>query len=177
MSANNLVLNSTEERALNLLGKGVTPAQTAMALGVTESTISQLLSNDEFAEKVAELRYTNLLQHSERDSKADTLEDKLLKKLNDLVPFLMKPIEVARVYQIVNSAKRRGQSTPESITTAKEVVPLVMPVTIINKFSVNSANQVIQAGAQPLITVQSGNMKALLDKHKEAQNVPFPPRS
>lgn len=170
-----LVLSSTEERALSLLGKGVTPAQTAAALGITESAISQLLSKSEFADAVAELRYKNLLEHSARDEKADALEDKLLKKLSDLVPFLMRPMEVARIYQIINSAKRRGQSTPEAITSAQEVVPLIMPVVITNQFTVNSNNQVIQAGQQPLITVQSGNMQALLTKHKETQNVKLLP--
>ena len=119
-----LILSSTEERALNLLGKGVTPSQTAAALGITESAISQLLSRDEFADAVAELRYKNLLSYSERDEKADSIEDRLLKKLNDCIPYLMRPMEIARIYQIINAAKRRGQSAPESITTAQEVVPL-----------------------------------------------------
>ncbi len=171
MANTSLILSSTEERALNLLGKGVTPVQVASALGVSESAISQLLSKQEFADAVAELRYKNLLEHSARDEKADSLEDKLLKKLNDLIPYLMRPMEVARIYQIVNSAKRRGQSTPESITAAQEVVPLIMPTVITNKYTVNVHNQVIQAGQQPLITVQSNNMQALLNRHKEANNV------
>lgn len=166
-----LALSYTEKRALDLLGKGISPTHVAAAIGITDSAISQLLSQPEFAELVAELRYKNLLTHSERDEKADTLEDKLLHKLDDLIPFLMRPLEVARVYQIVNAAKRRGQTVPESITTTQEVVQLIMPISITNKFTVNSANQVIQAGQQPLITVQSGNMQSLLTKHKESQSV------
>lgn len=175
MSANNLILNSTEERALTLLGKGVNAAQTASALGITESAVSQLLANPDFAEKVSELRYKNLLTHSERDEKVDNLEDKLLRKLSSLAEYVVRPMEAARMFQIVNAAKRRGQSAPESITNSAEVVTLVMPVAIINKFEVNSANQVVQAGNQPLITVQSGNMQKLLTQHKEKQNVPLLP--
>lgn len=173
-SLDNLTLSPTESRALDLLGKGVPPGQTAAALGITDSAISQLLSKPEFAEKVAELRYKNLLSYSERDNKADSLEDKLLRKLEDLTPFLMRPMEVARIYQIVNGAKRRGQSAPESIVAKQEVVQLIMPVTITNKFTVNSNNQVVQAGHQPLITVQSGSMQSLLQRHKESQNVQLP---
>lgn len=170
-----LILSGTEQRALALLGKGVTPSQTAAALGITESAISQLLSRDEFADAVAELRYKNLLSYSERDEKADSIEDRLLKKLNDCIPYLMRPMEIARIYQIINAAKRRGQSAPESITTAQEVVPLIMPTVITNKFTVNVNNQVLQAGQQPLITVQSGSMQALLSKHKESQSVELLP--
>lgn len=165
-------LTSTQDRALSLLGQGVSPEHTALALGVTPSTISQLLSSPEFAEKVATLRFTNLAKHSERDNRADSLEDKLLEKIEDLLPFISRPLEAARLYQIVNSAKRRGQSAPESITNQHEVVQLVMPVQIINQYTVNSNNQVIKAGQQDLVTVQSGRMQHLLASRNGAQNVP-----
>ena len=171
-------LTSIEDRALSLLGQGISPEHTAAALGITPARISQMLSTADFAEKVAELRFTTLAKHSERDARADSLEDKLLKKLEDLIPFLMRPLEIARIYQIVNSAKRRGQSAPEHLTNAQEVVPLIMPIQIINQFTVNAANQVIKAGQQELITVQSGSMQRLLNTHKansEVQNVPILP--
>lgn len=170
-----LVLSNTEQRALDLLGRGILPTQVAAAIGVTDSAISQMLAKPEFAELVASLRYKNLLKHSERDTKADDIEDKLLKKLDGMIPFMMRPAEVVRAYQVVNGAKRRGSSAPEQITAQQEVVQLIMPVSITNQFTVNSANQVISAGQQPLITVQSGTMKALLDKHKESKNVPLLP--
>ncbi len=172
---NNLVLSNTEQRALDLLGRGILPTQVAAAIGVTDSAISQMLAKPEFSEAVASLRYKNLLKHSERDLKTDEVEDKLLKKLDGMIPFMMRSSEVIRAYQVVNGAKRRGQSAPEQITAQQEVVQLIMPVSITNQFTVNSANQVISAGQQPLITVQSGTMKALLDKHKESQNVPLLP--
>lgn len=172
---NNLILSGNEQRALDLLGRGILPTQVAAALGITDSAISQMLAKQEFAEAVATLKYKNLLKHSERDVKADEIEDKLLKKLDGLIPFMMRPAEVVRAYQVVNGAKRRGASAPEQITAQQEVVQLIMPVSITNQFTVNSANQVISAGQQPLITVQSGTMKALLDKHKESQNVPLLP--
>jgi predicted transcriptional regulator len=164
-------LTSTQERALSLLGKGVSPEQTALALGVTPSAISQLLSEEEFAEEVAKLRFTNLAKHSERDEKADLLEDALLERVKDLLPFISRPLEAVRAYQIINSAKRRGQSTPESITAQNEVVQLVMPVQIINQYTVNSHNQVIKAGEKDLITMQSGGMQKFLAKNKGPQDV------
>lgn len=155
-------LSSTQSRALELLGQGVGPEQTAMALGISTSAISQLLSDENFQAEVAERRYKNLLQHNERDSKADKLEDALLQKMADLMPFVTRPLEAARLYQIINSAKRRGSSAPEQITQSHQVIPLVLPIQIIQQFKVNSQNQVIQAGQQELITVQSGRMHELV---------------
>ncbi len=160
------VPTSTEERALALLGQGFSAEVVASAVGVSPSRISQLLSQAEFASKVSELRYNNLAEHTVRDSKYDKLEDKLLDKLDSSLLFMSRPTEIARVLQAVNGAKRRGSSAPEALVEQKEVVKLVMPTIVNQKFTLNINGQVIQAGTQELVTVQSGNMKKLLDMHK-----------
>src|SRR3972149_77267 len=149
---------STESRALSLLGQGIGPEMVASAIGVSVSRISQLLSESEFSKEVLELRYQNLSRHNLRDSKADEIEDVLLEKIKDLIPFMMKPLEVIRAYSLVNGAKRRGSSTPDSIISKQQIVNLVMPTQIINAYSssysctqTNIHNQVIKAGDQELI--------------------------
>lgn len=165
------VPTSTEDRALALLGQGLGPETVASAIGVSISRISQLLSETNFAAQVAELRFKNLSKHNERDNAYDLLEDELITRMRDLMPFMVRPMEVARVLQIINAAKRRGSSAPESITNQQTVVNLVMPTQIFQKFTVNTMNQVIQAGQQQLITVQSGQMSSLLD-HARKQEPP-----
>ena len=155
-------LSSTESRALELLGAGVGPEQTASALGLSVSRISQLLSQDNFATLVAEKRFTNLLSHSQRDSRADKIEELLLEKLENVIPYMIKPFEIIRAYQVVNSAKRRGQSAPESLTQQHTVINLNMPIQVVQHFQANAQNQVIRAGQQELLTIQSGKMKDLI---------------
>lgn len=157
---------TTESRALALLGQGLGPEMVASAIGVSISRISQLLSETDFAAAVADLRFKNLSKHNERDNRYDLLEDQLIDKMNDLMPFMVRPMEVARVLQIINAAKRRGSSAPESITNQQTVVNLIMPTQVYQKFTVNTMNQVVQAGQQQLITVQSGQMANLLDRTK-----------
>ena len=168
---------STESRALALLGQGLGAEMVASAIGVSVSRISQLLSETEFAAQVADLRFRNLSKHNERDAEYDKLEDELIIKMRDLMPFMVRPMEVARVLQIINQAKRRGSSAPESITNQQTVVQLNMPTTIYQKFTVNTNNQVIQAGQQQLITVQSGNMAKLLTASKQTTPPPNLPSS
>lgn len=153
---------STEDRALSLLGQGINPEQVAAAIGVSPSRISQLVSDPIFAEKVFELRYKNLAKHNERDNAYDNLEDKLLKKLENLLPLMMRPMEVLKAVAVINAAKRRGSSAPESITQQQTVINLVMPTQIIQQFTRNSSNQVVKAGNQDLVTIQSGSMDRLL---------------
>jgi hypothetical protein len=163
------VRNSTEERALQLLGSGLGPEIVASAVGVTASRISQLLSDPEFAAEVATLRFQSLQSHNERDNKYDTLEDALLAQLKNCLPLMHKPLEIVRAIGVINSAKRRGASAPEQITHQNTVLNLVIPIALIQKFTTNINNQVIHAGEQTLETIQSGT---LLDsaKKKGSQN-------
>ena len=57
--------------------------------------------------------------------------------------------------------------SPEAITQQQTVSPLVMPTVIMNNYThqqieVNVNNQVVKAGEQELVTVQSHRMEALL---------------
>lgn len=149
---------SVEERALSLLGSGIAAISVAAALGVTESRISQLLSNKIFAAQVSLLRYRALQSHNIRDGKYDTLEDRLLDKLEDVLPLLMRPESVLKAISIVNNAKRRGQSAPNQVVNQKNIVNLVIPTIIAEKFAVNINNQVTKAGDQELLTMASGSL-------------------
>ena len=150
---------STESRALELLGQGVAPAQVAAALGVTSSAISQLLSDPVFAEKVASLRFENLRAHSARDALYDALEDTLLEKLADCIPLMYKPAEVLKAVQVINAAKRRGTAAPITAeASGNVVVNITLPQVAVSKFVTDINNQVIQAGSQQLLTIQSGSL-------------------
>lgn len=157
---------TTESRALILLGQGLGPEVVAAAVGVSTSRISQLLSDPEFSAQVAESRYENLAKHNTRDNVYDAMEDTLLEKLKDCLPYMMRPMEILKSIQVINAAKRRGSSAPEAITGQQNVVQLLMPTQIIQNFTTNINNQVIKAGTQDLVTVQSSNMTKLLEATK-----------
>lgn len=162
------MMNSTEERALTLLGSGIAGEAVASALGVTASYISQLLSDEEFSEQVTALRYENLQKHNHRDNTYDTLEDKLLVKLENSLPLMYKPAEVLKAIQIVNGAKRRGQSAPDQVTNQQNIVNLVLPTVILEKFATNLNNQVVRVGKQELLTLPSNQLLETADNHEQA---------
>ena len=153
-----------EERALKLLGAGASQAQTAAALGVTESAISQLLSREDFAKNVATLRYESAQKHNARDCKYDALEDKVLDSLEKWLPMVTKPMELTKILSTLNSAKRRGSSSPEQVVQQQNVVNLILPTVITQQFTVSGNNQVVKAGEQNLVTIQP---HVLADRLKE----------
>ncbi len=160
------VMNTNEKRALALLGAGCKPVQVAEATGLSESYISQLMSDAEFSAEVSKQRFDKINKHNIRDEAYDTLEDAAIERLADALPFATKPLEIMRITQFLNSAKRRGQGTSEGIASTAVTVQLLMPTTIVQKFTTNINNQVIAAGTQTLETVQS---HALLAAAKQKQ--------
>lgn len=168
---NTIAWSSTEERAIKLLGSGLGPEQVATAVGVTPARISQLLSDQNFAQAVASLRFEALQKHNEIDASYDELEGALINKLADVLPLMMRPGEILNAIRIINGAKRRGQSAPEQVVHQNTVVNLVMPTQIIQKFSMNSNNQVTNVGSQTLETMQSSTLLASAKAKGAAQNV------
>lgn len=163
----------TAGKALELLGTGVTAATAAATLGVSDAYISQLLSEEEFKEQVVARRVLSLSKHNARDDKYDALEDKALEMLEKTMPFVMDPMKLTRIIQTLNSAKRRGASAPEAISGQTQIVQLVLPNVIMEKFSVvkNADNMVIEAGDQKLITATSMNLTKRLEERKRLPGV------
>lgn len=152
---------ATEERALKLLGSGLGPEIVASAVGVSVSRISQLLSDEEFSAAVSELRFNALQKHNETDDIYDEMEIELQQQFKSFVPLLTQPMQILKAMKEINSMKRRGQSAPESMTLNNQVVNLYMPTKIVQKFVTNINNQVVKAGEQELLTVQSSALPAL----------------
>ena len=148
-------------KILTMLGNGLSNEIVATAVGVSPSYISQLLSEEAFAMQVTELRFNNLQKHTERDNSYDTIEDQLIEKMRDLLPMMYRPMEVLRAIQVINAAKRRGASAPEQVTINNTVINLNLPKHQMQKFIQNSQGQVVQAGEQTLLTM---NSNALLSK-------------
>lgn len=146
--------SQTEQKAIKLLGGGYSPGTVATAVGVSESRISQLLSDPSFAAEVSELRFQNLNKHNELDAEYDAMEKQAAKQLKEMLPLIMRPGDLLKATAMLNNMKRRGQSAPEQMVQQNQVVNLLMPVMITQKFTTNVNNQVISAGNQTLETIQ-----------------------
>lgn len=170
--------SSTEMRALDLLSTGIDAVQVAGALGLSESRISQLISNPDFATELSNRRYVQLAKHNETDNLADKVEKKILEKLDKSIELVFNPMQLAQIYTRLNQAKRRGASTPDAIQSNKRTIALNIPIAIIQHFATNAAGQVVEAGTdgtrESLVTIQSGNMQRLLNDATAAQQDSLP---
>lgn len=163
---------AAKERAMKLLGQGVEQEVVATALGVSPGYISQLLGDVEFAKAVTELRLKNLEAATDRDSKYDELEDELLDQLKNVRGYMTKPREIAGVLATLNKATRRGVRPENAPQVKQDVVVLVFPAVIQQKFVTNHNNTVVAVGTKGLEAVHdltTITAKSLLDK---VSNIP-----
>ena len=138
-----------------LLGNGLGAEVVAQAVGCSASYITQLLSDDDFAQEVAERRVKNLSANTARDRKIDDIEDSILQKLGNAVDMNMiyKPNELLRAFQVINAAKRRGTTVNDGGQITKNtIINLNLPARSLQQFTITSEGEVVEAGGQTLTT-------------------------
>lgn len=161
---------------INLLTKGVSQIEAAKALGITPGAVTQLMEHPEVSAALETYRMAQIAQSSQIDAKYDTIELKLLEQLERVTPLLMRPGEIAQVLTRVNSAKRRGVAHTQAAGPAK-VLSLNIPIALQARFVLNGKNQVVEAGNQTLVTMQSSNIAKFAEAHNARPTLhsPSPP--
>lgn len=130
----------------------------ATELGLTPSAVTQLAATPAVQAAIAPSS-----AETELDNQYDRIEKKLLDQLERTTPLLMRPMEIAKVLTTINGAKRRGGALKQS-DAPQQVLNLTLPLAIQNKFVLNQHNQVITAGSQDLVTIQSAGVSKLLEQ-------------
>ena len=155
-----------KEKVKELLGMNLKPVVVASAVGVSESYISQLLSDAEFSKEVQELKLRNLSETIERDKRWDGLEDGLLQRLEDILPMgFTRPMELLRALQVVNAAKRRSTPQEAATATSMTIVPLLIPAVVASKFVANAQGQVVEVEGRTIATMPASVVaEKLLEK-------------
>jgi predicted transcriptional regulator len=153
-----------------MLGSGIPQNQVALALGITESAVSQWMSREDFATKVADLRFQNLNRHTQIDDKYTELEEKLQAKLEKVLPLMTKPRDVVMALTAINSTKRRGaQIADTGAGKTSQVVNLTLPISIVQQYISNSNNQIVEVidesgKSKSLITASSSSLDRLSEE-------------
>jgi hypothetical protein len=160
-----------KEKIKELLGLNLEASTVALAVGCTESYVSQLISDSDFAAEVQALKLTNFTEHARRDRRYDTLEDTLLEKLEGMVPLMARPETVLRAIAIINAAKRRAVSstdqTPHQSTT---IVALSLPNVLAAKININERNQVVEVEGKTIASMPAKGVARRLEELQQRRS-------
>lgn len=168
------------EKIKELLGNGLSNDVVATAVGVHPSYISQLMSDEIFANEVIALRTRTLTEATSRDRTWDGVEDKLLQKFSDQVNsgMIYKTSDLLRALQVVNNAKRRGNTAQQSAMTHQVTVNLNLPTVVLNKFKKNVFGEVVEVTTsegeqQTLVTMPASALMQKLTEQHQGKNLNY----
>lgn len=159
-----------KERIIALLGNGVSPAIAASAVGCTEGYISQLMSDEDVAARVSALRFDNLQAASDRDKKADRIEDSLLDSLQKVLPMMMRPAEIVRSLAVVNALKRRASSAPDTMHIHNQVINLMLPQHTALRVTMSASREIVEVEGRTLVTMPASQLLKESKEHATLQH-------
>jgi hypothetical protein len=164
-------------KGLQLLGAGLGPVDVGKALGCDPSFVSQWLMEEDFRQQVLVLRIQSLQASTERDKRIDAIEDTLIEKLKDAMPYMVKTREILQAFAVLNGAKRRGAQVTGDLNLTQNIVQITLPETARKTYfpTVNAQGEVVQVGDRVTVTKP---LNALLEERlkkriENAEDVSF----
>lgn len=154
-----------KDQVKTLLGKGMDRGHVALAVGISESYISQLLADPAFAGEVQALRYNYMTNATAHDEALDALEHTVVDKLNSSIAFVVDPLKLTRMLQVINAAKRRGAAPTSATGSGAQVVELVLPTAMMQVITGDVANVNVQTNAHSQVVAVDGRSMATAQAH------------
>lgn len=164
-------LNGNQQKALSLLGQGISAVMVASTLGVSESLISQFLAEPRFANEVTKKKLAALQIQTDIDQKYAEAENKLVDKLLKTIPLISKPMDILRGLQVINATKRRGMADAPVNLAQTNIVQINLPASMAARFITNTANQIVEIedgqGLRSLVTSTPEDVNRLANEFAE----------
>lgn len=153
-------MHQDKERIQVLLGSGISPEIVSATVGCDPSYISQLMSDEEFRSRVLALRIESLTADTARDRQIDEIEDVLISKLKAGLDYLVSTKDILRAYAVVNAAKRRGAKASDTNVVNNNIVNLILPRIVVQRYTVSKTNEVIEVEGKSLVTIPAQRLLA-----------------
>ena len=142
-------------KLLGLLGAGVSQTAAALAAGVSDGYVSQLLKDSTFLSALGNIKSVKIEAAVKHDEKIDAVEAKALEAVSSRLPLVRNAAEAARIFQILNSSKRHATADGSSSVLGAQQVSIVLPRAAAVHISMNSSNQVIEVEGKTMATLPS----------------------
>jgi transcriptional regulator with XRE-family HTH domain len=159
---------AVKESAQELLALGLAPSQVANTLGVTESYISQLMANEDFAAEVQAHRVEASQKNLKYDARLNKIEEGFLNRIEEKLP-MANLGQSLQAFRVLNNAKRRKESEQtQHGSQISQVVHITLPATMIPQFIKNANNEIIEVEGQTMISATPKGLENILAKRTQA---------
>lgn len=160
--------NSPKAQAAMLLGRNISESQVADILGVSPALISQYKEDPAFSEQVRLMQLDASLAATLRDEKINELEDSVLDRVKDVLPYITKPMELVGVLRTINSLQRRGATSlaASALNQQNNTVVLELPPNITKgevNLKFNTSNEVVEVEGRMMHTMPAPSVQKMAE--------------
>jgi len=163
VTGTNIVSSGIRGRAKEMLSLGIPASAVAARLGVTDSMISQLLADPDFAASVQEAtiessdedqQFDNLLQKTELES-LQNISNKI--KFGNLQQSLV-------AFRTLNGARKRRDSSILATQPVGSVVQISMPVVLIPTYVMNARSEIVEVDGQVMASASPKRLDEIVQQ-------------
>lgn len=157
-------MTAVRDKIISYIGQGVSQVVTAEACGVTASYVNQVLEEAGVSQEIAKIRAGKLHRDLEVDSNIADIERDALKAISKKLPYVKGPLEAAKIFQIVNAARKRNEVARDDANSDSLSVTLVLPKAANVMIEVNTRQQVVAVNDQSIAPLPSRALPAMAAK-------------
>jgi len=161
-------------RILNMLCTGLSPEEAAQAVGVDSSFVRHLKQEPDFIEQIKIKLQENTERAIQIDENYAAIEKQATDRLKTLLPLIHSPRDLMQLAAFANAAKKKtsiGPAAGSEGASSQPLVKVIMPTIILNNFTVNPNNEIVQAGGRTLTTLNSTSITSLIERAKDQQAI------
>jgi hypothetical protein len=147
---------------LSMLAQNIPATQIAATLGVSDSYVSQLATEEGNLELINQEKVKQTEGDIAFDRKLDIAEEEYLDKIQDKSKFANLQ-QSLQAFRILNSAKRRKESRIQAPQIAiGQIVNITMPVTMVPQMILNAKNEIVEVEGKTMVSATPRKLDEIL---------------
>lgn len=157
---------AARNQALELLAQGIPASQVAEVIGVTESYVSQLLADEDFAAQLSSLKVESAKKDKEYDDKLDQAEEDFLDRIVERSR-MANLQQSMQGFKLLNSAKRRRDSARGAGTGQPQtVVNITLPVAVMPTYILNQQSEIVEVEGKTMVSATPKRLEEIVAQRK-----------
>jgi len=159
--------------AVQYLAQNMQPSIGAGILGVTESAISQLLADEDFAAEVTAASQGAAAGDLAYDDRMDKAEEVFLENIEKRAQFANMQ-QSLQAFKLLNSARRRKDTRVHNSAQQNGVtVNIMLPSSIIPDYTMNAQAEIVEVSGKTMLSATPAGVNELLAA-RQAAKAPVP---
>jgi len=153
-------MTGMELRAKEMLSAGLPATAVAARLGVTDSAISQMLNNPDFAEAVEAARLEATAEDQKFDSKLEETESQALDNIAAKIRFgnLQQSLQA---FKVLNGARRRKDGASSAVQQIGNAVQINMPTVLMPVYVLNGRSEIVEVDGKTMVSASPKRMEEI----------------